>query len=117
MVESPGVQLSINSQGCLYLGFSVCLTGYNFTDASFGSLSYHRTVEAFKFAYGQRLRLGDPAFNETVNEVRVGVVTSWLLGGVVTWQRHHMTKVGEISLNLPYYLRTGHTVHVASEHG
>ena len=71
-------------------------------------------MEAFKFAYGQRLRLGDPAFNETVNEVRVGVVTMWFLGGVVTWQRHHMGEVGE---NLPCYLRTGHTVHVASEHG
>ena len=58
----------------LPLGFSVCLAGYNFTESSFGSLSYHRTVEAFKFAYGQRLRLGDPAFNETINEVRVGVV-------------------------------------------
>ena len=48
-------------------------------------------MEAFKFAYGQRLRLGDPAFNETVNEVRVGVVSMGLLGGVVTWKRHHMS--------------------------
>ena len=87
MVGRPAT--SINSQGCLC--FSLCLTGYNFTDASFGSLSYHRTVEAFKFAYGQRLRLGDPSFNETVNEVRVGVVAMWLLGGVVTWQRHHIS--------------------------
>lgn len=73
MVGRPGAQRCC----CLFkstLGFSVCLAGYNFTESSFGSLSYHRTVEAFKFAYGQRLRLGDPAFNETINEVRVGVV-------------------------------------------
>lgn len=39
-------------------------------------------MEAFKFAYGQRLRLGDPAFNETINEVRVNVVAMGLLGSV-----------------------------------
>ena len=43
--------------------------GYNFTSSDFGSLAFHRIVESFKFAFGQRLQLGDPAFNDTVNEV------------------------------------------------
>jgi gamma-glutamyltranspeptidase/glutathione hydrolase/leukotriene-C4 hydrolase len=45
------------------------LNGYDFQESDFGSLAYHRIVESFKFAYGQRLRLGDPAFNDTVQEV------------------------------------------------
>eukprot|EP00731_Ephydatia_muelleri_P000924 Em0001g924a len=45
------------------------LEGYNFTSQDFGGLSYHRIVEAFKFAYAQRMKLGDPAFNSTVEQV------------------------------------------------
>ena len=50
----------------------ICLQyfiGYNFTEKEFGSLAYHRIVESFKFAFGQRLRLGDPAYNDTIHEV------------------------------------------------
>ena len=43
--------------------------GYNFASQDFGGLSYHRIVEAFKFAYAQRMQLGDPAFSSTVEQV------------------------------------------------
>ena len=50
----------------------IIFTGYNFTCNDYNDervLTYHRIVEAYKFAYGQRLDLGDPDFNDTINEV------------------------------------------------
>ena len=52
--------------------FIIIFIGYNFTCNDYNDervLTYHRIVEAYKFAYGQRLDLGDPDFNDTINEV------------------------------------------------
>jgi len=42
---------------------------YNFEGEDIGSLSYHRIVEIFKFAYAQRLKIGDPLYNDSVIDV------------------------------------------------
>ena len=45
------------------------IVGYNFTMHDFNWLSYHRMAEAFKFGFAQRMKLGDPEFSATVNQV------------------------------------------------
>ncbi|XP_020609881.1 gamma-glutamyltranspeptidase 1-like isoform X2 [Orbicella faveolata] len=46
------------------------LKGYNMTAESRDSpLTFHRVIEAFKFGYSWRSLLGDPAFNDGMNEV------------------------------------------------
>ena len=45
------------------------MTPANLRDVNASVLTYHRIIEAFKFAYAWRSRLGDPAFNSEVEKV------------------------------------------------
>ena len=52
---------------CAFVRF----TGYNMTSESRDSpLTFHRVIEAFKFGFSWRALLGDPAFNDGMNEVK-----------------------------------------------
>ena len=46
------------------------------TSQSRNSLTFHRIIEAFKFGFAWRSRLGDPAFNVGMNEVRNMLTTN-----------------------------------------
>lgn len=54
----------------IILGFILnILDGYNFTKTSIAEtkdtvLTYHRMIEAFKYAYAKRTELGDKRFNK-----------------------------------------------------
>ena len=50
------------------------LDGYKFTNRSIDNeestiLTYHRIIEAFKYAFAARTKLGDPEFVKNINEV------------------------------------------------
>eukprot|EP00118_Oscarella_pearsei_P022753 m.266115 g.266115 ORF g.266115 m.266115 type:complete len:595 (+) comp40498_c2_seq1:194-1978(+) len=45
------------------------LSGFNMEPTDFGLLSYQRTIETYKFAYGQRNKLGDPVFEPDVDDL------------------------------------------------
>ena len=50
-----------------FIGYNITSSARDGTEASV--LTYHRIIEAFKFAYARRGQLGDPAFNRSINEV------------------------------------------------
>ena len=86
------------ASGALIAFMSNILAGYNGLDDSV--LSYHRMVEAFKFAYAQRSYLGDPHFNysEGVDDL----VTSKLLNASYSdWVRRQITD--NTTHNVSYY--------------
>ena len=61
-----GTKIDIIHSLCGFLRF----TGYNMTAESRDSpLTFHRVIEAFKFGFSWRSLLGDPAFNDNMNEV------------------------------------------------
>jgi gamma-glutamyltranspeptidase/glutathione hydrolase/leukotriene-C4 hydrolase len=86
------------------------LQGYDFKADDFGSLAYHRIVEAFKFAFGQRLLLGDPAFNDTVQEV----VDYMLLNTTADYMR---SMIQDNTTHDPCYYREPMAVSIPSDYG
>ena len=52
-----------------YESVTLTIAGYNFTVSDYNWLFYHRMVEAFKFGFAQRMKLGDPEFSAIVNQV------------------------------------------------
>lgn len=65
------------------LGFILnILDGYNFTKASIEDvnstvLTYHRMVEAFKYAYAKRTELGDLRFNNISDVNTSNLIICW----------------------------------------
>ena len=64
-----------------FIGYNMSSSARDGTNASV--LTYHRIIEAFKFGYAWRSRLGDPAFNMDKNISEV----SERYRGIITWPR------------------------------
>ena len=59
--------ISPKDQKFYFIGYNMTSSARDGTKASV--LTYHRIIEAFKFGFAWRSRLGDPAFNKSIDKV------------------------------------------------
>ncbi|XP_006817778.1 uncharacterized protein LOC102809523, partial [Saccoglossus kowalevskii] len=62
--------------GAILISIMNIMEGYNLTKSLHNDpLTYHRLIEAFKFAYAQKTRLGDPKYVPDVNNLTNIIIT------------------------------------------
>ena len=66
--------ITLEDQVFYFIGYDMTSSARKGTKASV--LTYHRIIEAFKFGFALRSRLGDPAFNKdkNINEVSEKII-------------------------------------------
>ena len=62
--------ITLEDQVFDFIGYDMTSSARNGTKASV--LTYHRIIEAFKFGFAWRGRLGDPEDNNTIDKVSGG---------------------------------------------